>query len=141
MLLALFRPLHRATARMAKLVDAWDLKSPARKGVPVRFRLRAPYISRAYRFRGKPFLLGASFRVYTVSVSRARGETGTRDSTLGHGEARNQPNRKSAMTANGPECVKTLRQNLTVRVYVQSEIYWPVSRCGFRIEARFPVRF
>ena len=27
---------------MAKLVDAWDLKSPARKGVPVRFRLRAP---------------------------------------------------------------------------------------------------
>ena len=38
--------LHRATARMAKLVDAWDLKSPARKGVPVRFRLRAPYISR-----------------------------------------------------------------------------------------------
>ena len=39
--------LHRATARMAKLVDAWDLKSPARKGVPVRFRVRAPYISRA----------------------------------------------------------------------------------------------
>ena len=37
-----FRLLHRATARMAKLVDAWDLKSPARKGVPVRFRLRAP---------------------------------------------------------------------------------------------------
>ncbi|CAD0263396.1 hypothetical protein DENIT_110125 [Pseudomonas veronii] len=34
--------LHRAAARMAKLVDAWDLKSPARKGVPVRFRLRAP---------------------------------------------------------------------------------------------------
>ncbi len=27
---------------MAKLVDAWDLKSPARKGVPVRFRVRAP---------------------------------------------------------------------------------------------------
>ena len=40
-----FHPLiHRATARMAKLVDAWDLKSPARKGVPVRFRLRAPTI-------------------------------------------------------------------------------------------------
>ena len=38
---------HSATARMAKLVDAWDLKSPARKGVPVRFRLRAPSISRA----------------------------------------------------------------------------------------------
>ncbi len=34
--------LHRATARMAKLVDAWDLKSPVRKDVPVRFRLRAP---------------------------------------------------------------------------------------------------
>ena len=27
---------------MAKLVDAWDLKSPVRKDVPVRFRLRAP---------------------------------------------------------------------------------------------------
>lgn len=40
--LTVFRLLHRATARMAKLVDAWDLKSPARKGVPVRFRLRAP---------------------------------------------------------------------------------------------------
>lgn len=39
---SVFRPLYRATARMAKLVDAWDLKSPARKGVPVRFRLRAP---------------------------------------------------------------------------------------------------
>ena len=34
--------LHRATARMAKLVDAWDLKSPACKGVPVRLRVRAP---------------------------------------------------------------------------------------------------
>ena len=32
---------------MAKLVDAWDLKSPARKGVPVRFRVRAPNKSRA----------------------------------------------------------------------------------------------
>jgi hypothetical protein len=47
----------------------------------------------------------------------------------------------AGLAALGPECVKTLRQNLTVRVYVQSEIYWPVSRCGFRIEARFPVRF
>ena len=37
-----FDALHRATARMAKLVDAWDLKSPVRKDVPVRFRLRAP---------------------------------------------------------------------------------------------------
>ena len=27
---------------MAKLVDAWDLKSPACKGVPVRLRVRAP---------------------------------------------------------------------------------------------------
>jgi hypothetical protein len=27
--LTVFRLLHRATARMAKLVDAWDLKSPA----------------------------------------------------------------------------------------------------------------
>ena len=32
---------------MAKLVDAWDLKSPVRKDVPVRFRLRAPNKSRA----------------------------------------------------------------------------------------------
>ena len=37
----------RATARMAKLVDAWDLKSPVREDVPVRFRLRAPNKSRA----------------------------------------------------------------------------------------------
>ena len=42
-----FDALHRATARMAKLVDAWDLKSPVRKDVPVRFRLRAPNKSRA----------------------------------------------------------------------------------------------
>ena len=39
-----FDALHRATARMAKLVDAWDLKSPVRKDVPVRFRLRAPLL-------------------------------------------------------------------------------------------------
>ena len=43
---------------MAKLVDAWDLKSPARKGVPVRFRLRAPYISRVCeRKLGKPLFV------------------------------------------------------------------------------------
>ena len=42
-----FDSLHSATARMAKLVDAWDLKSPVRKDVPVRFRLRAPNKSRA----------------------------------------------------------------------------------------------
>ena len=49
--------LHRATARMAKLVDAWDLKSPARKGVPVRFRVRAPNKSRAcMRFACRPFV-------------------------------------------------------------------------------------
>lgn len=34
---------------MAKLVDAWDLKSPARKGVPVRFRLRAPSKTKGLR--------------------------------------------------------------------------------------------
>jgi len=45
------------------------------------------------------------------------------------------------MSAPGPECVKTPRQNWSVCVYVKSEIYWPVSRCGFRIEARLPVRF
>jgi hypothetical protein len=32
----------RRAARMVKLVDTGDLKSPACKGVPVRFRLRAP---------------------------------------------------------------------------------------------------
>jgi hypothetical protein len=32
----------RPAARMVKLVDTRDLKSRARKGVPVRFRLRAP---------------------------------------------------------------------------------------------------
>lgn len=34
-----------ATARMAKSVDAGDLKSLGRKAVPVRVRLRAPVIS------------------------------------------------------------------------------------------------
>ena len=47
--LYIFRPrrsrIHRATARMAKSVDAGDLKSLARKGMPVRVRLRAPYSS------------------------------------------------------------------------------------------------
>jgi hypothetical protein len=32
---------------MVKLVDTRDLKSRARKGVPVRFRLRAPFIQSA----------------------------------------------------------------------------------------------
>jgi len=41
----------------------------------------------------------------------------------------------------GPECVKTLRQNQSVRAYVKSEIYRHVSRCEFRVEARFSVRF
>jgi len=45
------------------------------------------------------------------------------------------------MAAIGPECVKTLRQNWSVRVYVKSEIYRHVSRCGFRVEARFPIQF
>lgn len=55
---ASFRRLHRATARMAKLVDAWDLKSPARKGVPVRFRLRAPFKIKGLRAKAdaNPFL-------------------------------------------------------------------------------------
>ena len=37
-------PLWRffALARMAKSVDAWDLKSPGRKAIPVRVRVRAP---------------------------------------------------------------------------------------------------
>ena len=56
----IFASLHkacRATARMAKLVDAWDLKSPARKGVPVRFRLRAPYKTKGcMRYLMQPFL-------------------------------------------------------------------------------------
>ena len=33
-------------ARMVKLVDTGDLKSPASNGVPVRFRLRAPLFIR-----------------------------------------------------------------------------------------------
>jgi hypothetical protein len=36
-------PALGATARMAKLVDARDLKSLVRKDVPVRPRLRAPF--------------------------------------------------------------------------------------------------
>jgi len=43
------------------------------------------------------------------------------------------------MTAFGPECVKTLLQNWSVRAYVKSEIYRHASRCGFRADARFPV--
>ena len=50
-------PLYSATARMAKLVDAWDLKSPVRKDVPVRFRLRAPNKSRAFTLSAcRPFV-------------------------------------------------------------------------------------
>ena len=60
--------LNSATARMAKLVDAWDLKSPVRKDVPVRLRVRAPNKSRAcmrffmrafffQKFKGRNFLL------------------------------------------------------------------------------------
>ena len=37
------------SARVVKLVDTRDLKSLARKGVPVRLRLRAPIKSVAYR--------------------------------------------------------------------------------------------
>lgn len=56
-----FTRLDRATARMAKLVDAWDLKSPARKGVPVRFRLRAPYKTKGcVRYLKQPFLFALS---------------------------------------------------------------------------------
>jgi hypothetical protein len=36
-------------ARMVKLVDTADLKSAASNGVPVRFRLRAPRITRVFR--------------------------------------------------------------------------------------------
>lgn len=41
--LYIVRPSHSATARMAKSVDAGDLKSLASNGVPVRVRLRAPF--------------------------------------------------------------------------------------------------
>ena len=66
------RPLHRAAARMAKLVDAWDLKSPARKGVPVRFRLRAPSLRSIERLRvlwipRKTCLLAGFFAPLTTS--------------------------------------------------------------------------
>ena len=40
------------SARVVKLVDTRDLKSLARKGVPVRLRLRAPIKSIAYKFVG-----------------------------------------------------------------------------------------
>lgn len=44
--LYIVRPSHSATARMAKSVDAGDLKSLASNGVPVRVRLRAPCFMR-----------------------------------------------------------------------------------------------
>ena len=47
---------ERARARMAKLVDARDLKSLGRKAVPVRPRLRAPNIPRHFRFPRIPGL-------------------------------------------------------------------------------------
>ena len=40
------------SARVVKLVDTRDLKSLARKRVPVRLRLRAPIKSIAYKFAG-----------------------------------------------------------------------------------------
>ena len=45
------------------------------------------------------------------------------------------------MSTSGPECVKTSRQNRSARFYVKSEIYQHISRCGFCVEARFPVWF
>ncbi len=45
------------SARVVKLVDTRDLKSLARKGVPVRLRLRAPIKSVAYKFVGYFFCL------------------------------------------------------------------------------------
>ena len=45
------------SARVVKLVDTRDLKSLARKGVPVRLRLRAPNIKKADSVRSRPFLL------------------------------------------------------------------------------------
>src|SRR3546814_224715 len=64
--------VDRATARMAKLVDAWDLKSPARKGVPVRFRLRAP--SKIKGLRAKADANPCSFlvRYFGAQPSRRR---------------------------------------------------------------------
>ena len=49
--LYIVRPSHSATARMAKSVDAGDLKSLARKGVPVRVRLRAPSSVPGYSYK------------------------------------------------------------------------------------------
>lgn len=43
------RGFHSALALMAKLVDATDLKSVGRKAVPVRFRLRAPFLDHQFK--------------------------------------------------------------------------------------------
>ncbi len=54
-------------ARMVKLVDTRDLKSRARKGVPVRFRLRAPYNQRlALGFTWLPKAVNSANRVSTA---------------------------------------------------------------------------
>lgn len=48
------------SARVVKLVDTRDLKSLARKGVPVRLRLRAPNTKKADSVRSRPFLLASA---------------------------------------------------------------------------------
>jgi len=40
----------------------------------------------------------------------------------------------------GAECVKTLRQNWSLRVYAKSENYRLLSRSGFCVETRFSVQ-
>ena len=53
------------SARVVKLVDTRDLKSLARKRVPVRLRLRAPIKSIAYKFVGYFFV--KNFRCTVVA--------------------------------------------------------------------------
>lgn len=57
---------------MAKLVDAWDLKSPARKGVPVRFRLRAP--SKIKGLRAKANANPCLFLLRQTTLSKLRSQ-------------------------------------------------------------------
>ncbi len=85
--------LHRATARMAKLVDAWDLKSPVRKDVPVRPRLRAPNKSRACQTvqSAGPFCFFRNSKIISAIRSLRRRNLRAAppaDELLGHGNGR-----------------------------------------------------
>jgi len=63
-------PKNRIQAA-ARLILARDLKSPARKGVPVRFRLRAPSFNKGLRAKATQAFVHFRFPVFALSASGA----------------------------------------------------------------------